>query len=105
MKKQYFDKLIENAKVIQEDEDSVIMKSKVEKYEFEIYAERSNDFEVYVNEFGKMDGKYWIELEPTEEQISFLQDLIENNKPSERPYEDRYINKYDYFGVKPQDFI
>ena len=52
-----------------------------------------------------MDGNFWIELEPTEEQLNYLQDLIENNKPSDRPSEDRYINKYDYHGVKPLDFI
>lgn len=103
MKPQQFKQLIENAKVISDEEFSVTMESKHCNYEFEIYAEDGNEFKVFVNQFGKNTKQGWIEFEPTEEQINALQELINNNLPSQNNNDDSE-NLYDKYGVSPENF-
>ena len=83
MKPQQFEQLIEKAKVVSDEEFSVTMESKHCNYEFEIYAEDGNEFKVFVNQFGKKTKQGWVEIEPTEEQINALQELINNNLPKQ----------------------
>ena len=83
MNPQQFEQLIEKAKVVSDEEFSVTIESKHCNYEFEIYAEDSNEFKVFVNQFGKKTKQVWLELEPIEEQINALQELINNNLPKQ----------------------
>ena len=103
MKPQQFEQLIEKAKVISDEEFSVTIESKHCNYEFHIYAEDVNDFKVFVNQFGKNTKQGWIEFEPIEEQINALQELINNNLPSQKNNND-YENQYEKYGVSRENF-
>ena len=103
MTPQQFEQLIEKAKVVSDEEFSVTMESKHCNYEFEIYAETGNDFKVFVNKFGKNTKQGWVEFEPTEEQINTLQELINENLPSQKNNND-YENQYEKYGVSRENF-
>ena len=104
MKPQQFEQLIEKAKVVSDEEFSVTMESKHCNYEFDIYAETGNDFKVFVNQFGKNTKQGWIEFEPTEEQINTLQELINENLPSQNSNQE-YENLYEKYGVSRENFF
>lgn len=103
MKPQQFDQLIEKAKVVSDEEFSVTIESKHCNYEFEIYAETGNDFKVFVNQLGKNTKEGRVEFEPTKEQTNALQELINNNLPSQNNNNDSK-NLYDKYGVSPENF-
>lgn len=104
MKQEQFEQLIEKAKVVSDEEFSVTIESKRCNYEFEIYAEDGSDFKVFVNQFGKKTKQGWIEFEPTKEQINALQELINENLPSQNNNQE-YENQYEKYGVSRENFF
>lgn len=108
MKKQYFDKLIENAKAENIDCESVTITAEYSNYYFMICASLDEDYKFYIDFFGQKIKGVWTSQEPTPEQNEAMQNLINANIPEptqEYEQEDRYINKYEYHGVKPSDFL
>jgi hypothetical protein len=113
MKTKIFNSLIEKVECdTGKDLETIGFRSKHSNYHLSFYGCADEDYNVLVEDFGCITDNDWKQLEPTKEQITIMQNTI-NNKVSELHNsekesnidEDFNGNYYDYYGVNQAMFI
>lgn len=117
MSNEIFNKLISKLDNSNSQSDHLVLEAKLGVYEIGFFASEEDQFQVQVDDFGRLHNGKWQQMQPTNQQLKVMEGLFNKELETQRELDQAYerenqtsntftsVDYYEMYGVSEASFV